>query len=77
MQKVYYAKSIVCKFASKLSSELDTFAKATGRSKSDIIKESISLYLWESRYRDIRKKLSIKAKRIGVVTDENVFKVVS
>jgi metal-responsive CopG/Arc/MetJ family transcriptional regulator len=61
----------------KLSSELDTFAKATGRRKSDIIKESISLYLWESRYRDIRKKLSIKAKRIGVVTDENVFKVVS
>ncbi len=53
------------------------FAKATGRSKSDIIKESISLYLWESRYRDIRKRLTIKAKRIGVVTDENVFKVVS
>ena len=61
----------------KISSELEAFAKATGRNKSDIIKESISLYLWESRYLDIRKKLSIKAKRTGVVTDEDVFKVVS
>jgi len=34
----------------KISSELDAFAKATGRNKSDIVKESISLYLWEARY---------------------------
>jgi metal-responsive CopG/Arc/MetJ family transcriptional regulator len=61
----------------KISSELEAFAKATGRNKSDIIKESISLYLWESRYRNIRKKLSSRAKKTGVVTDEDVFKVVS
>jgi predicted DNA-binding protein len=61
----------------KISSELDAFAKATGRNKSDIVKESISLYLWESRYRNIRKKLSTRAKKTGVVTDEDVFKVVS
>ena len=61
----------------KISSELEAFAKATGRNKSDITKESISLYLWESRYRDIRKKLGIRAKKTGVVTDEDVFKVVS
>ena len=61
----------------KISSELEAFAKATGRNKSDIIKESISLYLWESRYRNIRKKLSSRAKKTDVVTDEDVFKVVS
>ena len=61
----------------KISSELDAFAKATGRNKSDIVKESLTLYLWETRYRSIRKKLSSKAKKTGVVTDEDVFKVVS
>ena len=61
----------------KISSELEAYAKATGRNKSDIVKESISLYLWESRYRNIRKKLSTRAKKSGVVTDEDVFKVVS
>jgi predicted DNA-binding protein len=35
----------------KTSSELDKFAKSTGRSKSDIVKESINLYLWEAQFR--------------------------
>jgi predicted DNA-binding protein len=61
----------------KISSELEAFARATGRNKSDIIKESISLYLWESRYRNIKKKISVRAKKAGVVTDDDVFKVVS
>jgi predicted transcriptional regulator len=61
----------------KISSELEAFARATGRNKSDIIKESISRYLWESRYRNIKKKISVKAKKAGVVTDEDVIKVVS
>ena len=61
----------------KISSELEAFARATGRNKSDIIRESISLYLWESRYRNIKKKISVRAKKAGVVTDDDVFKVVS
>ena len=61
----------------KISSELEAFARATGRNKSDITKESISLYLWESRYRNIKKKISVRAKKAGVVTDDDVFKVVS
>ena len=61
----------------KISSELEAFARATGRNKSDIVKESISLYLWESRYRNIKKKISVRAKKAGVVTDDDVFKVVS
>ena len=60
----------------KISSDLEAFAKATGRNKSDIIKESIILYLWESRFRDIRKKLSRRAKKTGVAKDEDVFKMV-
>jgi predicted DNA-binding protein len=35
----------------KISSELEKFAKSTGRSKSDIVKESINLYLWEAQFR--------------------------
>ncbi len=61
----------------KISRELDDFARATGRNKSDIVKESISLFLWESRFREIRKKLSGRAKKAGIVTEEDVFKAVS
>ena len=61
----------------KTSSELEKFAKSTGRSKSDIVKESINLYLWEAEFRKMQRRLSAKAKRRGIVSDEDVFKAVS
>ena len=61
----------------QVASELDKFARSTGRSKSDIVKESISLYLWESRFRRLQRQLTAKAKRSGMVTEEDVFRAVS
>lgn len=61
----------------KVASELDAFARSTGRNKSDIVKESISLYLWEARFRETRRRLSARAKKAGIVTEEDVFKAVS
>jgi predicted DNA-binding protein len=61
----------------KTSSELEKFAKSTGRSKSDIVKESINLYLWEAEFRKMQRRLSAKAKKRGIVSDEDVFKAVS
>ncbi len=61
----------------KVSSELEKFAKSTGRSKSDIVKESINLYLWEAQFRKMQKRLSAKAKKRGIVSEDDVFKAVS
>jgi predicted DNA-binding protein len=36
-----------------MAAELEAFAKATGRNKSDIVKESLSQYLWEARFRKL------------------------
>ncbi|MBU2227284.1 MAG: ribbon-helix-helix domain-containing protein, partial [Proteobacteria bacterium] len=33
----------------KVAAELDAIAKATGRNKSDIVKESLGLFLWETK----------------------------
>ena len=60
-----------------LSSELDAFAKKTGRNKSDIVKESVILYLWEARFRNVRKALSLRAKKAGFITEDDVFRAVS
>ncbi|MFH1741049.1 MAG: ribbon-helix-helix protein, CopG family [bacterium] len=60
-----------------LSSELDAFAKKTGRNKSDIVKESVGLYLWEGRFRKVRKSLSLKAKKAGFVTEDDIFRAIS
>jgi len=60
----------------KTSSELEKYAKSTGRSKSDIVKESINLYLWEAQFRKMQRRLSVKAKKLGIVSEEDVFKAV-
>ena len=61
----------------KTSAELERFAKSTGRSKSDIVKESINRYLWEAQFRKMQRRLSGKAKKLGIVTEEDVFRTVS
>ena len=61
----------------KTSAELERFAKSTGRSKSDIVKESINLYLWEAQFRKMQRHLSGKAKKRGIVSEDDVFKAVS
>jgi len=61
----------------KVARELDRFAKDQGRNKSDVVKESISIYLWESRFEGARKKLGGRARKKGMVTDEDIFKAVS
>ena len=38
----------------KVARELERFAKSQGRNKSDVVKESISIYLWESRFGAVR-----------------------
>jgi len=57
--------------------ELDKFARSTGRTKSDIVKESIDLYLWEARFRKLQKRVGTKTKKAGMVSEEDVFKAVS
>ena len=43
----------------KMSIELDVLAKETGRNKSDIVKESLGEFLWENRFRRMKKRLNL------------------
>jgi len=61
----------------KMALELDAVARATGRNKSDIVKESLGEFLWEARFRRLKKRLSPKAKAAGLITNGNVFKAIS
>lgn len=61
----------------KLATDLDVLSKETGRNKSDIVKESLAEFLWENRFRRMKKRLQNKAKATGFVTDDDVFKAIS
>jgi metal-responsive CopG/Arc/MetJ family transcriptional regulator len=61
----------------KMANELDRFAKKTGRNKSDVMKEALSTYLWEERFKRSKADLSERAKKAGILTEEDVYKAVS
>lgn len=61
----------------KMALELDAVARATGRNKSDIVKESLGEFLWEARFRRMKKRLGPTAKAAGMITDDDVFKAIS
>jgi metal-responsive CopG/Arc/MetJ family transcriptional regulator len=61
----------------KMASELDQFAKRSGRNKSDVVKESLAIYLWEAHFQNVRKRLGAKAKKAGIITEDDVFQTVS
>jgi metal-responsive CopG/Arc/MetJ family transcriptional regulator len=60
-----------------ISKELDRFSKSTGRNKSDIVKESLNMFFWETKLKKVQKKLGLKAKKLGIVSEEDVFKAIS
>ena len=61
----------------KMAEELDRLAGITGRNKSDIVKESLSMFLWEMKLKAVQKKLGPKVKKLGIVSEEDVFKAIS
>jgi len=60
-----------------LAKELNAFAKEMGRNKSDILKESLGLYLWDAKLRKAQKLFYSKAKARGIITEEDMFKEIS
>jgi metal-responsive CopG/Arc/MetJ family transcriptional regulator len=61
----------------KVASELAEYSQQTGRNKSDVMKEALTNYLWEERFKKTKRGLARKAKKAGIVTEEDVFKAVS
>jgi predicted transcriptional regulator len=60
-----------------LATELSRLARKTGRTKSDILKESFSAHLWETQFRALQSYFRPRAKKAGILTEEDVFRLVS
>jgi predicted transcriptional regulator len=61
----------------KLEKALDRVAKNTGRTKSEIAREALRRQVAVARFRDLRTKALPFAEAQGLVTDEDVFRLVS
>ena len=77
MKEACHEEGLSVSLPEKMARDLEVAARETGRNKSDIVKESLAIYLWEDRFNRMRKALKPGAKAGGFVTDEDVFKAIS
>lgn len=61
----------------KVADQLEQYIRETGRNKSDVVRESISMYLWEARLRESQRRLGVRAKKAGIVTEEDALAATS
>jgi predicted transcriptional regulator len=61
----------------KLDKALDRVAKSTGRTKSEIAREALRRQVAVARLRELRRKALPFAEAQGLLTDEDIFRVVS
>ena len=61
----------------KLRKELEKLCEEQDRSASDVVREALRRYVALERFRQLREKLRPYAEARGILTDEDVFKVVS
>ena len=60
-----------------LATKLSRLARKTGRSKSDILKESFRAHLWETQLQALQRYFRPRAKKAGILTERDVFRLVS
>ena len=60
-----------------LAVEPSRLVTETGRSKSDIVKESVSQSLWEVWIRSVRRQRIRRAKRTRVTAEADLLRAVS
>jgi predicted transcriptional regulator len=61
----------------KLEKALARLARSTGRTKSEIAREALERQVAIARFRELRRKTLQLAEAQGLVTDEDVFQLLS
>ena len=61
----------------KMQKELEIISKTEGKSKSEIIRDAISQYLAVKKFQQLRKKVLPFAEAEELLTDEDIFELIS
>jgi predicted transcriptional regulator len=75
--EVIMSNIISIRLPDDLKRELQEMSKEESRPISELIRESLKKYITVYRFRKIREKVLPFAEAQGILTDEDVFKIVS
>ncbi len=60
----------------KLVREAERTAKEENRTKSELVREALRMYLEEQRWRKLQQKTALQAQALGIRTEEDVDRLV-
>jgi len=69
--------TITIRLPEKLQKELEVIVKEAKTSKSEIIRDAIARYISIRRFQQLRKQVLPFAEAKGLLTDEDIFKIIS
>ena len=60
----------------KLVKEAERTAREENRTRSELVREALRFYLEERRWRKLQRKTALRAKALGITTEEDVNRLV-
>lgn len=60
----------------QLGREAERAAKEENRTKSELVREALRLYLEDRRWRKLQRKTALRAQAVGIRTEEDVDRLV-
>ncbi len=70
-------QTLTIRIQDELREELKKISKEESRPISDLVRESLRRYVAIRKFRGIRKKILPFAESQGILTDEDVYKLIS
>ncbi len=69
--------TVTIRLDAKIQRELDRLSRRLGRSRSDIVRDAVRRQVALLRFEQSRRTLLPLAEAQGILTDEDVFRIVS
>jgi predicted transcriptional regulator len=69
--------SVTIRLDAKLQRDLDRLSRQLGRSRSDLVRDAVRRQIALLRFEQIRRTMLPMAEAQGILTDEDIFKIVS
>jgi len=60
----------------EMAEEIERRAKKQGKMKSEYLREAIRQYLEREKWRELQKKFSLRARSLGINTEEDIEKII-
>ncbi len=73
----YMRSTLTISLPEEISAGLATLVKRSGKSRSQVVQESLRKQIALERFRDVRERLVPKGRKAGMVSDEDVFREIS